>query len=105
MKELVDKNKFRDSLIHCHGLGRKSLELVLKCLNEQEIEEVQTGEWIKCFAEHEFMPSKRVLIGYECSECGHYIRNCVTIDNYCGNCGSKNEIVKHVHEFKGEENG
>lgn len=33
MDNYINKNKFLDSLIHCEGLGRKSLEALIKHLN------------------------------------------------------------------------
>lgn len=35
MGRLIDADAFAESLIHCDGLGRKSLEAVLNTLNEQ----------------------------------------------------------------------
>lgn len=103
MKELVDKNKFADSLIHCHGLGRKSLQLVLECLEEQELEIIPSnGEWIKVFVQHEFFPSKRVISGFECSECGYGIDWTKVVKNYCPNCGSKNQVNEEIHKYEGE---
>lgn len=103
MKELINKNKFMDSLISCHGLGRKSLELVLKCLEEQELETIPSGgEWIKVFVQHEFFPNKDVLVGFECSECGCGINWTDGIKNYCPNCGSKNKVNEGIYRYEGE---
>ena len=102
MKELINKQKFLNSLISCNGLGRKSLELVLKCLEEQELEITPNkGERIKDFVQHEFIPSKRVISGFECSECGYGIEWTEVVKNYCPNCGSKNQGNEKIHIYEG----
>lgn len=35
MSDLISRSALMESLIHCDGLGRKSLEAVIKTINEQ----------------------------------------------------------------------
>ena len=49
MSDLISRSALLESMIHCDGLGRKSMEAVLKVINEQPTVEavpVVHGKWI-----------------------------------------------------------
>lgn len=46
MSDLISRSALLESLIHCDGLGRKSLEAVIKTINEQPT--VEAMEVVRC---------------------------------------------------------
>lgn len=71
MSDLISRSTLLESLIHCDGLGRKSLEAVIKTINEQPIvygvEQVvkeikEVGTRFCCVSVH---------CNNECSNCDH----------------------------------
>ena len=47
MGDLISKEKLLESLIHCNGLGRRSLEAVMETIKEQPTIELPVrGEWV-----------------------------------------------------------
>ena len=78
MSDLISRSALLESMIHCDGLGRKSMEAVLKVINEQPTVEavpVVRGEW-----EYDIW-----LDTYICSRCLKTSRHRT---RYCQDCGA-----------------
>lgn len=87
MDDLMSKSKFKEALISCQGLGRKSIEAVLKTMDEQptiEAVPVVHGEWIKEMGA--FFPR------YICSACRE--KYGAEWYRHCPSCGAKMKAKK-----------
>lgn len=84
MSDLISRSALLESLMHCDGLGRKSLDTVLQRINEQptaEVVEVVHGEWIRQNKEKIWGKSTEIV----CSICGK--KSWLEYD-FCPNCGA-----------------
>lgn len=86
MGDLIRKSELFESLIHCNGLGRKSLESVINTINEQQtFEETKHGHWT--------LLNNCSNAGVYCSVCHKkvYKENYANVkvkSKFCPNCGA-----------------
>lgn len=97
MSDLISRIALLESLMHCDGLGRKSLDTVLQTINEQPTVDavaVVHGEWLEFDIDYGGIPT----VGYQCSECG---QSNGFIADFCPNCGADMRKEGGVNENNG----
>ena len=96
MSDYIRKSALIDSLIYCDGLGRKSLEAVVKTINEQPT--LDKKEIIRKHFERVVERLESIKIGGECRhKCKHYDW---TVGACNGECGEyvKSRAIEIVKE-------